>query len=203
MLYVQAVIASTYWIAPSAFATQAPAPAAAAVCQGCHGFDGAGNPAAGIPRLAGQSADYLDKQLRDYATGARAHPVMQNFAKDLSDSDRTAVASFFSLLQSQYVKANTKRDATQLALGHKLANQGSEPQHVQACQSCHGPDGAGVPHAAPYIAGQSAEYLSRALKSFKDGSRKNDPGNLMSSVAAGLTDADIAAAAAYFSTLTP
>jgi cytochrome c553 len=203
MFYTLTLMFSPCWILQSASATQAQAPAAAGVCQGCHGADGAGNPAAAIPRIAGQSADYLEKQLRDYASGARVHPVMQNFAKPLSDSDRAAVASFFASLQSPYAKVRTKRDATQLALGHKLAHQGSEPQHVQACQGCHGPDGVGVPHAAPYLAGQSAEYLTSALNSFKDGSRTNDPGKLMTSVVTGLTDADIAAAAAYFSSLTP
>jgi cytochrome c553 len=40
-----------------------PAPAVAVkLCQSCHGAHGEGTPAAGIPRLAGQSADYLDKQ---------------------------------------------------------------------------------------------------------------------------------------------
>jgi cytochrome c553 len=203
MLCALTVIIGPCCILQSAYATQAPAPAAAAVCQGCHGADGAGNPPAAIPRIAGQSADYLEKQLRDYASGARPHPVMQNFAKALGDSDRAAVASFFASLQSPYIKVSSNRDATQLALGHKLAHQGSELQHVQACQSCHGPDGIGVPHAAPYIAGQSGEYITSALISFKDGSRTNDPGELMSSVAAGLTDADIAAAAAYFSSLMP
>jgi cytochrome c553 len=51
------------------------------------------------------------------------------------------------------------------------------------------------------LAGQSAEYLASALRSFKGGTRENDPGKLMFSVAAGLADADILAAAAYFSIL--
>ena len=190
--------------APSAAATQdatLPAPAAAAVCQGCHGAGGEGNPPASIPRVAGQSAEYLEKQLRDYANDDRIHPVMQNFAKPLSDADRTAIANYFASLQTAYIPVKTTSFAAQLALGHQLANQGSEAKHIQACKSCHGPDGSGVLHAAPYIAGQSAQYLASALKSFRDGTRKNDPGKLMSSVAAGLTEADIAAAAAYFSTL--
>ena len=153
------------------------APAAAAVCQGCHGAGGEGNPAASIPRIAGQSPEYLEKQLKDYASGDRVNPVMQNFAKPLNDSDRTALANFFGALQSPYVAMATKSDAARLSLGHRLANQGSEEDHVQACRSCHGPEGIGVPHAAPYIGGQSAQYIASALKSFKDGTRKNDPGD--------------------------
>jgi cytochrome c553 len=193
MLFVAAVsIADTQAATP---------PAAAAVCQGCHGAGGEGNPPAVIPRIAGQSPEYLEKQLKDYATGDRIHPVMQNFAKPLSDADRSAISAYFASRQSPYVPIKTQSLPAQLALGHQLANQGSEYKHVQACKSCHGPDGTGVLHSAPYLAGQSAEYLASALKSFKDGTRKNDPGQLMSSVAAGLNDADILAAAAYFSTL--
>jgi thiosulfate dehydrogenase len=187
--------------AQSAQAAGTPAPAAAAVCQTCHGASGEGNPPAAIPRIAGQGSDYLEKQLRDYASGERVHPIMQNFAKPLTEADRTAIANYFSSLDSPYLEVKTQSVAAQLSLGHQLANQGSEVRHVQACKSCHGPDGTGVLHAAPFIGGQSAEYLISALKSFKDGTRKNDPGKLMSAVAAGLTDADILAAAAYFSTV--
>ncbi len=82
-----------------------------------------------------------------------------------------------------------------------MAFQGDEQRRVQACNGCHGPDGAGVPLAAPYLSGQSSEFLTSALKAFQDGSRKNDAGELMRSVASRLTDADIAAVTQYFASL--
>jgi thiosulfate dehydrogenase len=182
-------------------AAELPAPPSAAVCAGCHGAKGEGNAAAIIPRLAGQSAEYLDKELKDYATGSRENPIMQNFAKALSDADRKAVALYFESLNAPYVVAHSTANPAQLARGHQLAHQGAEAKRVQACNSCHGPDGMGVAHAAPYLAGQSSEYLASALKSFQNGTRKNDPGKLMSSVAERLDDADITDAAAYFSSL--
>lgn len=186
--------------APDLRAAQ-PAPAAAAACQGCHGAGGGGNAPAGIPRIAGQSPEYLEKQLKDYATGDRANPVMQSFAKPLSDADRRILSTYFSSLQPPFTAAPSKAFPAQLARGHQIANEGLEPQRVQACISCHGPEGVGVLHAAPYLAGQTTEYLTSALKSFKDGTRKNDPGKLMSSVTEGLKEADIVAVAAYFSSL--
>jgi cytochrome c553 len=48
------------------------------------------------------------------------------------------------------------------------------------------------------LAGQSAEYLASALKAFREGTRKNDAGELMRSVAARLNEADIAAVSGYF-----
>ena len=177
------------------------APASAKVCQGCHGVHGEGNAPAAIPRLAGQSAEYLGKQLADYASGDRVNPVMQNFAKPLTHTDIEALATYFSTANAPSTLIPSTARAAQLALGRQLARQGSEAKRVQACASCHGPDGVGVLHAAPYLAGQSAEYLTSALTSFQNGTRKNDPGKLMTSVAGQLDAADIAAAAAYFSSL--
>jgi cytochrome c553 len=186
---------------PDISRAETPAPASAAVCQGCHGVHGEGNAPAAIPRLAGQSAEYLSAQLNHYASGTRANPVMQNFAKPLTAADIESLAAYFSTARApRAVNASTASEA-QLALGRRLAQQGSEAKRVQACNSCHGPDGVGVLHAAPYLAGQSAEYLTSALTSFHEGTRKEDPGKLMSSVAAQLDAADIAAAAGYFASL--
>jgi cytochrome c553 len=190
--------------APSAVPKPAKPPAgpvAAVVCQGCHGANGEGVPAAKIPRIAGQAADYLDKQLRDYASGARSNEVMQNFAKPLSDADREAVAAFFASLTAPYAAASPGATDAQLMRGHQLAHQGSEAERVQACNNCHGPDGSGLPRSAPYLAGQSADYLAAELQSWRQGIRKNDAGKLMSSVAERLNDADVSAVAAYYSSL--
>jgi thiosulfate dehydrogenase len=177
------------------------APASAKVCQGCHGVHGEGNAPAAIPRLAGQSVEYLRKQLEDYASGDRANPIMQNFAKPLTRADVEALAAYFSAASAPRAVIPSTASTGELELGQRLARQGSEVKRVQACDSCHGPDGVGVLHAAPYLAGQSAEYLTSALTSFEQGTRKNDPGKLMTSVAGQLEASDIAAAAAYFSSL--
>ena len=180
---------------------EANAPPSAQVCQGCHGVHGEGNAPAAIPRLAGQSVEYLSKQLEDYASGDRANPVMQNFAKPLTHADIEALATYFSTTNAPRAVIPSTASPGELDLGRRLAQQGSEAQRVQACDNCHGPDGVGVLHAAPYLAGQSAEYLTSALTSFQQQTRKNDPGKLMTSVAGQLNKSDIAAAAAYFSSL--
>ena len=173
----------------------------AAPCEACHGPNGEGRPAAPFPRLAGQSADYLEKQLRDYADGSRNNPIMQNFAKGLSDSERAALSTYYASLASPYAVQAAPGDARQLARGHQLAFEGDESERVQACNNCHGPGGSGVPYSAPYLAGQSAEYLASALRSWQQGTRKNDDGQLMASVAARLSAADITAASSYFASL--
>jgi cytochrome c553 len=181
---------------PAAEATPAP-------CDACHGAHGEGMAAAHVPRIAGQSAEYLKKQLDDYAGGSRDNSVMRNFAKALSDRQRSSLAAHYAAMSEtadpQATDPQTPMpNADQLARGHRLAYQGDELTRVQACNSCHGPDGVGVLHAAPYLAGQSADYLASALKSFQQGTRKNDAGELMRSVAKQLSDADVIAISGYY-----
>jgi cytochrome c553 len=175
-----------------------PRTANAAPCEACHGANGEGQPAAAIPRLAGQSADYLEKQLRDYENGTRDNPVMRNFAKGLSDAERAQLGAYYASLKPPYAAEPVPADARQLARGHELAFQGAEAERVQACNNCHGPDGTGLPYSAPYLAGQSAEYLAAELKAWQQGTRKNDGGKLMASVVERLNSADIAAVSGYF-----
>jgi len=119
----------------------------------------------------------------------------------LTRADIEALAAYFSTAGAPRTMITSTASVAELDLGRRLAQQGSEAKRVQACASCHGPDGVGVLHAAPYLAGQSAEYLTSALTSFQQRTRKNDPGKLMTSVAGQLDTSDIAAVAAYFSSL--
>ena len=67
---------------------------AATACASCHGARGEGQSA--FPRLAGQNAGYLARQLDDFAAGRRANPVMGPIAKALSADDRRAMATYYS-----------------------------------------------------------------------------------------------------------
>ncbi len=66
------------------------------------------------------------------------------------------------------------------------------------CAACHGAAGVSAMPMYPNLAGQKKAYLVKQLKAFKSGTRK-DP--VMSSMAAPLSDTDIANLAAYFSSL--
>jgi cytochrome c553 len=116
----------------------------------------------------------------------------------LSGQQRAKFAARYAAMSAPHVPTAQTASAAQMARGHQLAYQGDETRRVQSCNACHGPDGVGVAQAAPYLAGQSAEYLASALKAFHEGTRENDAGELMRSVAARLNDADIAAVSGYF-----
>ena len=69
-------------------------------CTGCHSPRGLGNDPAGYPRLSGQHADYIEKQLRDFRAGERTNDgdtmIMRQVAEHMSDSEIKAVANYIS-----------------------------------------------------------------------------------------------------------
>ena len=67
----------------------------AVVCSACHGIDGNSiNPL--WPKLAGQHAAYLVKQMKAFRSGERKDPVMAPMAVSLSDADIDDLAAFYA-----------------------------------------------------------------------------------------------------------
>ena len=170
-------------------------------CVGCHGAQGEGNAAGGFPRLAGQSAAYLGKQLGAYANGARVNPVMQPIAKALNAEQIRDVSAYYASLGDAptTVAGAAKPSAVGPERGRTLSAIGDNARGVQACANCHGPGGVGNPPAYPYLAGQHANYLTAAMAAWKNGARKTDSSGQMTHIAQALADADVAALSAYFS----
>jgi len=164
-----------------------------ATCAGCHGADGnSANPE--WPRLAGQHADYLVKQLTDFQKGDRTNAMMAPMAANLSQQDREDLAAYFS---GQTTQADAA-DESQVKLGEKLYRGGDPASNVAACIGCHGPDGKGNPAAKfPSLSGQHAKYIENQLNAFRKGERANDAGKMMRTVAAKLSDDEIRAVASY------
>lgn len=69
-------------------------------CTGCHQPDGKGNPPAGFPRLSGQHADYVEKQLTNFRNGVRVNDgdtmIMRAVAEKMSDAEIKAVANYIA-----------------------------------------------------------------------------------------------------------
>nr|WP_295382266.1 cytochrome c [Pseudoxanthomonas sp.] len=70
-------------------------------CQGCHGITGYKNayPNYHVPRIGGQSAEYLINALTEYKKGARKHPTMQAQSESFSDQDIADIAAFLSTVK--------------------------------------------------------------------------------------------------------
>ncbi len=208
MKLLAALVVSASLISTSAFASEEPAkpaaaPAAAkpdlnagaakfaATCAACHGADG-NSPSPANPKLAGQGAEYLVRQLHDFKSGKRASPVMSGMVAGLTEGDMVNIGHW---LAAQKPKASFAKDKARVALGEKIYRGGIAERQVPACAGCHGPSGAGIPSQFPRIAGQHADYVAAQLTGFRDGTRKNSP--WMSQVSSNLKDKEIVALADY------
>jgi len=70
-------------------------------CQGCHGITGYKNayPSYHVPKIGGQSEQYLLSALTEYKKGTRKHPTMQAQAQSFSDQDIADIAAYLSTLK--------------------------------------------------------------------------------------------------------
>jgi cytochrome c553 len=168
----------------------------ATACAQCHGFSGASDSGATFPRIAGQSAYYLEKQMRDFASSARPNAVMSPIAKALSPDEIVDVSKYYAGNDGEFPPLATA-DTALAEKGRQLARVGDSAKDIQACNNCHGPDGAGIPPAIPYLAGQYAQYIAFELQMWKRGFRKSSADS-MALIAKQLDDQQIAAVAAYY-----
>ncbi|QXI40469.1 c-type cytochrome [Pseudomonas xantholysinigenes] len=173
---------------------------AAMACLGCHGPDGKGVAAAGFPRLAGLPAGYLAKQLEDFRNGSRKQPVMEPLAKAMEPAEIQAVSAYLSQLPAD-TAPDTRRQQIATDPVTRLALYGDWNRQIPGCVQCHGPGGSGIGEHFPPLAGQPAGYLVAQLNAWRDGSRSNDPNQLMVNVAKAMTDAEIKQVADYFAQL--
>ncbi len=170
-------------------------------CVACHGMDGAGNAAAGFPRLTGLDATYMAKQIRDFKAGTRVNPIMLPIAKSITEAELLAVSQYYAAQDGASPQLVNRVDRSPSKPGERLALRGAWDRNIPECVSCHGPGGIGVGPAFPRLGGQHAVYLAAQLRAWKTGTRKNDPNQLMQPIAAKLTDDEINAVAAYFAQL--
>ena len=169
----------------------------AALCGSCHGADG-NSPIAMNPKLAGQSAKYIVKQLQDFKLGEREGATMAAMVLSLSDQDMEGIAAWYASQQVTLQGA----DPEKVELGQKLYRAGNAEINVAACSACHSPTGQGnAPAGFPSLSGQHAEYTLQQLKDFRSGARQNDSGAMMRTVVERLTDKELEALASYVSGL--
>lgn len=157
------------------------------VCGLCHGLTGLSH-SAKFPRLAGQRAAYIEKQLHDIRAGLRSNDggQMSAIVTEVAEADIPTIAAWFA-----------HQDAPEPDAPEGDATAGARLYAELGCAACHGaadpPEGL-VP---PRLFAQHERYLVKQLEDFREGRRGNDPGGVMRERAAGLDDAAIAALAAY------
>ena len=139
-----------------------------AACAACHGANGEGNVALNAPRLSGQGAWYLERQVRLFREGARGtHEkdvfgrMMAPMAATLADNAAIAnVAAYIATLPDAPAATTIKGDV----------DKGR--QRYETCAACHGANGGGIAATnAPRLQGMSDWYMARQLRNFRDGVR--------------------------------
>lgn len=175
----------------------------AQTCAGCHGMDGnAAIP--NYPKLAGQHASYLLKQLKDFKSGARQDPIMTSQVMNLSEQDMQDLAAYYS---QQKVNVGAAPDKQLREMGERIYRGGIETKAVPACMACHAPAGAGNPGAKyPALSGQNSDYVAKTMADFASGTRggpqaKDSAGKIMHDVAKRMTVDEIKAVSHYIAGL--
>jgi cytochrome c553 len=172
------------------------------ICAACHNPDGNSTVAAN-PKLAGQNADYLFKQMMNFKSvdgkqPERVNAVMNGMIAPFNEEQMRDLAAYFS---SQKQKGELAKNRDTIELGQKLYRAGNMGKGLPACAACHGPTGAGIPAQYPRVGGQFADYIEAQLKAFRDESRANDPNKMMRMVAIKMTDVEIKAVSDYIAGL--
>lgn len=139
-----------------------------AVCAGCHGANGEGNLALNAPKLSGQGAWYLARQLHQFKQATRGTNEKDVFGKMMAPMaatlpDDAAVANVVA-----YIATLPDTPAAPTIKGN--VDKGRD--RYATCAACHGPDAGGITATkAPRLKGMSDWYLARQLKNFRDGVR--------------------------------
>jgi cytochrome c553 len=167
------------------------------VCGTCHGPDGnSTNPM--FPRLAGQHAGYIVRQLKFFKDQSRADPYaiayMWGMASGLSDDTLDALAQYYA---RQKTGPGKSHDPATIARGRDIFEHGIPSQGVPACAACHGTDALGSDQY-PRLAGQHAEYILKQLGSFQSNMRNIA---VMHGVAQNLRSPEMKAVADYLESL--
>lgn len=164
-------------------------------CSACHGPDG-NSPVPNFPRLAGQHALYLFKELKAFKDEHRGSELMLPFSKELSEDDMANLAVYFS---QQKPGAATVTRPELLAAGKKLYLEGNSDSGVPSCDGCHEEDGRGS-GKFPSIAAQNVDYTLEEFRRYRSGERKHGS-KQMRTIGQRLTPEEIEALAQYLASL--
>ena len=158
-------------------------------CAHCHGTDGNSTSSA-YPSLAGQTRDYLYRQMKDFKEGRRKNSMMSASIGVLSDQDMQDLAAYYSA--QSIVRSKFDADPAKVEQGRKIAQEAQ-------CVACHQAGFKGL-NEFPRLSRQKYPYIVKQLKDYRDGLRTNDNG-VMAPTAKNLSDEQIEALAHYLASI--
>ena len=167
-------------------------------CAKCHGDAGVSDDPEDV-NIAGMSASYIYKQLKDYQLKSRNDKDMYKNTRNLDDRQMADLASWFASQEPAPVATDRNTDPAIL----QLVYRGDPKRLLKACASCHGRDGRGGQFDHPALTGQYPEYFIYTLTEFQEGDRTNDIYSRMRHIAEALTAAEIEGLAGYYGAAVP
>ena len=191
-----AVLWSILLVASSAFAQADEARAkkiAGGSCFLCHGAQGESTSEI-FPRLAGQHAEYITKQLTAFKNGQRKSTAMSEMVAKLTPDEMVALGKYYEKMS---IPREDPKDPQLAAVGRYIFYNGNKFSGVPACVSCHGANAEGSANL-PRLATQFSGYIHTQLKSFNKRERTNDNA-VMHVVVEKMTELEMAAVAEYVS----
>lgn len=162
-------------------------------CFLCHGENGESSSEI-FPKLAGQHANYIAKQLENFKSGKRKSTAMADMSSRLNADDMLALGQYF---ESKPAEPEAVKEAELAGVGRYIFNTGNPYSGVPACASCHGKEGLGTANL-PRLAGQYASYIESQLTLFNQRERTNDNA-VMHAIVSKMTPLEMAGVAAYIS----
>jgi len=162
-------------------------------CFLCHGENGESSSEI-FPKLAGQHANYIAKQLENFKTGKRKSTAMADMSGRLNADDMLALGRYFEAKKSE---PESVKDQELAGVGRYIFNSGNRFSGVPPCIGCHGKDGLGTANL-PRLAGQYASYIETQLKLFSQRERTNDNA-VMHAIVSKMSPLEMAAVAEYIS----
>jgi len=176
-----------------------------AFCQGCHGEAGM-SVSPTFPNLAGQWADYIQKQVRNFQSHSRVNETMNQVALALDDFNNLYdIAAYFASQKQMDFNLPIPPGGPDKKLylaGQQLYLHGDAENGVFRCIMCHGERGRGEPlnnNLFPVIGGQYKDYLVKQLVEFKSGFRLNDHSGMMPRITSNMSRSQMEAVAYYLS----
>jgi cytochrome c553 len=170
------------------------------VCSNCHGLGGvAVSP--NFPNLAAQGEPYFIAQLNGFKSHGRQDPAgfeyMWGISRSLSDEQIQGLAAYYAAQKP--ARQSLEGDASRLAAGQAIFENGIADKNVPPCGSCHGPQGFGMA-TFPRLAGQHADYVMKQLIVFQRTDERPE-GSIMKTVAHELSPQNIEDVATYVQSL--
>lgn len=162
-------------------------------CFLCHGAQGESTSEV-FPRLAGQHAAYVAKQLAAFQSGQRKSSTMASMVTKLKSDEMLALGRYYEQMSLPREEA---KDPQLAAMGRYIYHQGNKFSGLPACASCHGAAAEGSANL-PRLATQFSGYVHNQLKSFNKRERTDDNA-VMHSIADKMTELEMAAVAEYVS----